>query len=229
MKNLKNLLSLSLSLSTLLFISCGEQSKESEEAEKRTTIEAPQQIISLEEAKMMYDLYTDRRASLIQKFEDSINMSVKDTAKFDVARYTYYDYKTIKEYIAYIEQEAAKAGVEISTLRFYYSNYPDEEKFPDGTPVTHRRQNSFFIMPTLNQEGQEYGFYTEDSGENGEKRAVLINGQLEMFSAATTNGTETEKSRSLAGFAPAAGPPPAIYSNGSLILNHGSAAPPPYQ
>ena len=229
MKNFKKLLSLSLFLSTLLLSGCGEQTQKTEDAEKRTTIEAPQQIISLEEAKSMYDNYTERRASLIQKYEDSINMSKKDTTKFDVARYTFYDYKTIKDYIAYIEQEAEKAGVEISTLRFYYSNYPDEEKFPDGTPVIHRRQNSFFIMPTLNQEGQEFGFYTEDTGENGEKRAVLIDWQLELLSAALKPHKQGEEARSLAGFAPAMGPAPATFGNGSLVLNHGGAAPPPYQ
>ncbi len=227
MKNFKNFLLLSLCLTTLLFISCAEQSDRGKDAKQKTAVEAPKQIISIEVAKSMYDNYTKRRAGLIQKFEDSINASMKETKKFDVARYTYYDYKTIKDYLAYIEQEAEKAGVEISTLRFYYSNYPDQQKFPDGTTVVHPRQNSFFIMPTLNQEGREYGFYTEDSGENGEKKAVLLDWQLELFAAAKFSEEEKD-ARSLAGFGPNTGPLPA-FARGSLVLNQGGAAPPPYQ
>ena len=123
-----------LLLTTFVFISCGERTK-GEGTEVKTEVEPPEQIVSMEEARMMYENYSERRASLIQKFEDSINISKRDTSKFDVARYTYYDYNTIKQYLAYIEQEATKAGVEISSLRFYYSNYPDDKVFPDGSKI----------------------------------------------------------------------------------------------
>ncbi len=230
MKNFKKLFSLLLFSATLMLLSCGEQGKEVKTSQKME-VEPPEQIISVEEAQMMYKNYTDRRVPLIQKYEDSVNMSHKDTTKFDVARYTYYDYRTIKQYLEYIEQEAAKAGVEISTLRFYYSNYPNEDTFPDGTKVIHPRQNSFFIQPTLNEKGEEFGFYTEDSGDGGTKRAVLLNGQMEIYGPNGVGIRVGNTSRSHAGFTAGNSSAPAAsgFANGSLVLNHGGAAPPPYQ
>ena len=229
MKTFKKLLSLLLFSATLILFSCGERSAEVKNTQKME-VEPPEQIISVEEAQMMYKNYTDRRVPLIQKYEDSVNISQKDTARFDVARYTYYDYKAIKQYLEYIEQEAAKAGVEISTLRFYYSNYPSEDTFPDGSKVIHPRQNSFFIQPTLNEKGEEYGFYTEDSGE-GAKRAVLLNGQMEMYGPDGVGIRVGNNTKAFAGFTTAnsAAAASASYANGSLVFNHGGAAPPPYQ
>ncbi|MGB5691406.1 MAG: hypothetical protein WBM43_02255 [Flavobacteriaceae bacterium] len=230
MKNFKNVLSLILFTASLTFISCGERSAEVKNSQM-AEVDPPEQIISLEEAQTMFKNYTDRRVPLIQKYEDSVNISQRDTSKFDVARYTYYDYKTIKQYLEYIEQEAAKAGVEISTLRFYYSNYPKKGTFPDGSEVLHPRQNSFFIQPTLNEKGEEYGFYTEDSGEGSEKRAVLLNGQMELFGPDGVGIRVGNNTRAYAGFigVNTVAPASASYSNGSLVLNHGHAAPPPYQ
>lgn len=231
MKNPKNLLSLSLVISTLLFISCGEQTKESEDAEKRTgtEVEAPEQIISIEEAKSMYDDYTKRRVGLIQKFEDSINVSKKDTTKFDVARYTFYDYKTIKQYLEYIEKAAEEAGVEISTLRFYHSNYPDQEKFANGKPIVHPRQNSVFIIPAMEFEGEQYAFTTEETGEAGKKRAVLLTMDLEPYQPEGMGINYRNADRSHAGVLSVVPFTSAAYGRGSTALNQGGAAPPPYQ
>ena len=228
MKNLKNLLLLGVCAMLLTLGSCAERTGE-DKTKSDVEVEAPKQVISLEEAKKMYEMYGERRVSMIQHFEDSVNISKKDTSKFDVARYTYYDYKTIKQYLAYIEQEAARAGVEISTLRFYYSNYPDEKRFSDGTPVVHPRQNSIFIIPTLNQDGEEYAFLTEESGQAGKKSAVLLNGQLNYLDEVKTGMQVEANNKSYAGFSFSATPSPLMFNNGSTILNHGGAAPPPYK
>lgn len=212
--------------------SCVEQTKNSDRnSSSEQEVKAPEQIVSLEQAKKMYNTYTDRRASLIQKYEDSINMG---QSKFDVARYTYYDYKTIKQYLAYVEQEAASAGVEISTLRFYFSNYPDEPTFQDGRKVIHPRQNSLFILPTLQKDGEEFGFYTVDSDQEGRRNAVLISGQLQEYDVAEINHTAQENKKSYAGFVPLSvnlnlSKINLNYFQGkrSLILNEGGSAPPP--
>ena len=135
---------------SILFLAFGCQ--EQSEKPKTESVKAPEQIISTNQAQELFDNYSSRRAPLIQKFEDSLNKE----SRFDVARYGYYDYKTIKKYIAYIEQEAEKAKVEISTLRFYFGNYPNKKQFADGRKVKHPRQNSFFIVPTLKKDGKEY-------------------------------------------------------------------------
>lgn len=228
MKNFKKTLSLFLFATALMLLSCGERSAEVNNS-KMTEVAPPEQIISIEEAKSMYNNYTDRRVGLIERFEDSINISRKDTAEFDVARYTYYDYKTIKQYLAYIEQEAAEAGVEISTLRFYNSNYPDQEKFPNGKPIMHRRQNSFFIIPALTFEGEQFAFTTEDTGEPGKKRAVLLTGQLDPYQP---NGMGVDYKNTKKAYASMLSVPHYLsnsYANGSTVLNEGSAAPPPHK
>ena len=228
MKNLKSSHLGYYFLLALLLISCGERTNQ-EQKEVEETVAAPEQIISVEEAKSMYDNYTDRRVGWIQKFEDSINISRKDKSSFDVARYTFYDYKTIKQYLAYIEQEAAEAGVEISSLRFYYSNYPDQEKFANGKPIVHPRQNSFFIIPALVHEGEQYAFTIEATGEAGKKRAVLLTGQLDPYKPDGMGNNHNYTEKAYAGVFSLVDYKSAAYGNGSTILNEGSAAPPPHQ
>jgi len=148
MKNAKQLLCnvAALAALTFIFTSCNETGKTKLPEPEKPEVLAPSEIVEINHAKSMYDNYTNRRVPLIQHYEDSINrgkgnekikmqeqkMAAQEgTAKpFDVARFVYYDYKTIKQYMDYIEQEADAAGVEISTLRFYFSNYPDEQLFP---------------------------------------------------------------------------------------------------
>ena len=65
----------------------------------------------------------------------------------------------LKKYMAYIENEAKLAGEELSTLRFYFANYPDQDKFPDGKEVVHRRQNSIMMSPTVKRNDKDYIFY----------------------------------------------------------------------
>lgn len=228
MKNLQSLITGLICLFALMLVSCGEQSKEGQ-TQKNAEVNPPDQIISVEEAKNMYDNYSNRRAGLIQHFEDSINISKKDTAQFDVGRYTYYDYKTIKQYLEYIEQEAAKAGVEISSLRFYYSNYPDQEKFANGKPIVHPRQNTFFLIPAMEVEGEQYAFTTVDTGEPGKKRAVLLTMDLEPYDADGMGAIENGSKKSYASVFSLVNYASPAYANGSTVLNEGNAAPPPFK
>ena len=219
-------------------VGCGEQrAKENGEGqhEEDQEVKAPDQIISVDQAKKMFENYTKRRAPLIERYEDSINRyekKSKDT--FDVARYTYYDYKTIKQYLAYIEQEAKLANVEISTLRFYFSNYPDKPNFEGGRKIVHPRQNSIFIMPTIKEDGKDFGFYTAD-GEPGKRKAVLLTYELDEYSIKGMGAQEVGSEKSYATFVPnlststSKGPSINFYGNRSTILNEGGSAPPPHQ
>lgn len=208
--------------------SCKEQDRQKEQSEETSEVRAPEQIISVAQAKTMYDQYSKRRAPLILRYEDSIT---KGEREFDVARYTYYDYKTIKQYLAYIEQEAENAGVEIASLRFYFSNYPDQETFENGKKVVHPRQNSIFLMPTVQSEGQDYGFYIQE-GESGSE-VVLLNGKLEPYQQKGMGLNKKGTYHNEAGFAPklhavSTGAPSNVQGDKSLILNEGNSAPPPY-
>lgn len=215
----------------LLSISCSENIKKNDSnVSSEKEISPPEQIVTLEQAKKMFDTYSERRVPLIEHYEDSINVYVKKSKDtFSVARYTYYDYATIKQYMAFIEQEAKKANVEISSLRFYFSNYPDDQRFENGDLIKHPRQNSIFIMPTMKKEGDEFGFYTAES-EQGQVVPVLLTYDLKKYDPNGIGAAKENDSKSYAGFStPGTASPTAFSGSQSLILNRGTGAPPPWQ
>ncbi len=237
----------------LFFSSCHDDETQKP---KEETVEAPSQVIPIEQAKISYDAYAKRRLPLIQRFEDSINLRRDyDTMKqqkrqqnknslnaqtnqvvapFDVARYVYYDYETIKQYMAYIEQESKLAGVEISTLRFYFSNYPDETFFENGKDsILHPRQNSLLISPTVKKGKVDYIFYIDDTHKE-KPRAVILSADFGPMKGFETGDANLEEHRSFATFVPSfmntkAATTISPYQSGkSLTMNRGTGAPPPY-
>lgn len=229
MKHLKNFQLPSVALLVLfmfvLIQGCRETPKAEESAipaeEDPQVVKAPVQIIGIDEARKLFDTYSERRVPLIERFE----IPNSDSGDFSAARFTSFDYATIKNYIAFIEQEAAAAKVDISGLRFYFGNYPGSEADENGDKAKARR-NTIFIVPTLKQDGGEFGFYTRD-GANGEREAALIveiSGQDKTGNGALQESVE----RSYAGFAPVPAVAPMIYAGEqSLILNRGNVGPPP--
>ncbi|WP_419214059.1 hypothetical protein ACNR9Q_07880 [Maribacter sp. X9] len=210
----------------LCICSCGDQNTNNEEDTKEIT--APSQIINLVEAKADYDMYSKRRVPLIQQYEDSINKQNNDDQKFDVGRFVYYDYKTIKQYLAFIEQEAKEANVEISTLRFYFSNYPDQDFFPGSKDsIIHPRQNSIMLSPTYNDGKRDYLFYV-DRGAEGQVAIPLA----DNFEAVKEYGNlDSTSNKVQASFVPNFKKSKTnlkTFQNGqSLTLNRGTGVPPP--
>tara|TARA_R110000868_G_scaffold13247_1_gene62133 strand:+ start:335 stop:1024 length:690 start_codon:yes stop_codon:yes gene_type:complete len=226
MKNLKRIhatLCLGI-LAVFGFTSC-EQKKEKTPVTEPEPMEisAPKQIVSVSQAKTMYDAYGERRVGLIEKYENEL----APEKKFDVARFGYYDYNTIKEYMTYIEQEAKKANVEISSLRFYFSNYPDKKTFEDGREIKHPKQNSFFIIPAVKDNDREYGFYIREE-DDGKNVPVLLSDNLEPKKDGAMDKMQTGESKSEASFLPTAAPAPFYARNKSLVLNEANMVPPPY-
>ncbi len=249
-----------LSILVLSISSCWEDGKQKpDEDDTQPIVEAPKQvIIPIEEAKTAYETYGKRRLPLIQRYEDSINrnryygktkqqhiqqnknndgdQANEAPAPFDVARYVYYDYKTIKQYMAYIEQEAKLAGVEISTLRFYFSNYPDETYFPKSKDsILHPRQNSLLISPTIKKGDGDFLFYIDDTNKEDPK-AVILDSGFGRMKGIETGFVNPKNNRTYASFIPS--PPNSKpnttallpYQNGkSLTSNRGNGAPPPYE
>lgn len=126
----------------------------------------PKQIISVQDAKTMYDSYTDRRATIIKEFEE-----VEDSTKvFNPTRYGQYSYETMKHYMDFIEDEAKLAKVEIKGLRFYFSNYPADGSVGNAKYAKH---NSFFLLPTTDFNGKELGFFIRVD-DNGNRTAVPV-------------------------------------------------------
>ncbi|VAW10106.1 FIG01019486: hypothetical protein [hydrothermal vent metagenome] len=234
----------------LFFSSCHDDETQKP---KEEVVEAPSQVIPIKLAKTAYDAYAKRRVPLIQRFEDSINLrrdygtmkqqkrqqnknklnaqTDQAVAPFDVARYVYYDYETIKQYMAYIEQESKLAGVEISTLRFYFSNYPDETFFEnDKDSIFHPRQNSLLISPTVKKGKADYIFYIDDTHKE-KPRAVILSadfGPMKGFETGDANLNGNEENRSFATFVPSFMNTKApLYQSGkSLTMNRGAGIPP---
>lgn len=224
MKNTKRSLTTMLFAFLILsgFTNCEEKKKDQGEDDKpkeEEVVNPPRQIVSLEQAKETYNTYTDRRVGLIEESESP----KPDGSPFDVARYVYYDYETIKQYIAYIEQEAKRANTDISSLRFYLSNYPDSTSFKNGNEVIHPRQNSIFLIPATKKDGMEYPFIV-DINEQGESRPVLLTGQLDRLDQKGMGLNEDGRAKSYAGFVSNSN---TFFADQSLILNEGSSAPPP--
>ncbi|MCG2461827.1 hypothetical protein K8352_13795 [Flavobacteriaceae bacterium F89] len=180
---------------------------------------APEQIITLGQAKELFDNYTERRVNLIEEYE-----SREGQESFDASRYGEYDYETIKQYLAFIEHEAKAANVKISKLRIYFGNYPEKEKFEDGRAVKYPRKNTFLILPTLKKGADDYGFYI-NQGKDGKKEALLITERFPQ-DPGQKMGNVGSGTQSYASFVPNTAPSP-YFAEESLILNEGSMIPPP--
>ncbi len=196
----------------------GENAASAESVSKEA-VKAPAQIISMDEAQKLFDTYGERRVPLIERFE----IPNAEAGAFEAARFTSFDYTTIKQYLAFIEQEADSADVDISSLRLYFGNYPSRDELGEGVAEEDARKNTIFIVPTLKKDGQEYGFFIQE-GPDGQRKAVPL---VERGGAAQgMGGLKEAESRSYAGFAPVSAPF-LLPGNQSLILNRGNTGPPP--
>ncbi len=183
--------------------SCNDAKKDNKTTRTSKEVTAPSQIISIDEAKSFYDNYSEKRAKLIEGIEGPF----EDGSDFSASRFGDYDLQTIKDYISYLEQQADEAGVEIETLRFYFSTYPDKKDFPDKKEIKHPRQNSFFILPTMKVDTTNLGFYIKT--EQGKKEALLIRD----YPGFLNSKQDTLYRKSI--------------TEQSLIMNEGSMSPPP--
>ena len=199
---------------------CNQQQKEDAPNPKNPPIvDAPTNIISLNEANAIYDNYSKHRVSLIESYE---TQQRQPDEKFEASRFVDFDYDAIKQYIAYIDQEALAGGVKkVTKLRLYFANYPNEDKFPNGKKVIHKRQNSIFIVPTLEQGGINYGFFI---GSNG--TAELIK-DWKGSSSEGIGSSFNNKQEAQAGFIPKFSLNTSLQSSKSLALNFGQGGPPP--
>jgi hypothetical protein len=193
-----------------------EESPKPEEAPAKL-IQAPEHIISLEEAESIYNNYSTHRATLIQNYETKQRAPEQN---FEVARFVDFDYDTIKQYLAYVEQESQKAGVkEITKLRIYFANYPDEKTFADGKEVVHPRQNTVFLVPTLDKGGENYAFYIGGDG----KPKLIIDRKRDGMGSLNENST-----KSYASLVPSFWLNSNLYNGTSLTLNRSGSGPPPH-
>lgn len=107
---------------------------------KEPEVRKPKGTISYETAKTLQHSFIQTRAKLLNKILNQ-NGTITGEAIRDVT----FDFKRVKEYIAYVEQEAKKKGIAPETLglRVYLGAYPKEKSnYPNPG------RGTVFFMPT---------------------------------------------------------------------------------
>lgn len=195
-----------LGLLLLINLACEEQAKKQtlEVLEESVLTSKPKGIISLAEAKVLCTNYEDRRIPGILKFETA--QSNADDAKFVPTQFIDFDYETIKKYIKYVEERAAKANVKPDSLRIYYGNY--------GASGKDTNRNTVFMLPTTTIAGDHGGFFINAKGKAELIRSYWVKNE----------NTDTNQ-KAEANFMPFLN----TIQGGdeSLIMNDGHSSPPP--
>jgi len=124
-KTIRNLNVLVLLL-TLGFLSCKENQKQNEKElnqETQTTkIKRPQNAIDSKLAKELEKEYVNTRYAVINKY---LEIKGGDTREF------WFDLEELKNYIAYVEQEAKELGYSNLGIRIYNGAYPNDTAYHD--------------------------------------------------------------------------------------------------
>jgi len=200
-----------LAMALMLLGACNTQNKEPKSETDdgpMEEIEAPKEIISLDEAKELCENYENRRLPGIIEFETAQSDGEE---KFVPTQFVAFKLETLQTYIDYVRQEAKKAKVSPDSLRIYLGNY--------GKKGEEANRNTVFVLPTA-KVGNDYGgFYI---GEDGKAKLIHNywpkNGQ---------NGGEEDEPKSKASLVPTFNVS-LMQGGGSLIMNRGNSGPPPH-
>lgn len=167
MKNLKQTVKavFAFGLLSLLLISCN-----SKEAVPSNYYNEPANIIPIQQAKEMYDEYTISKVPLLS------NIDPKNGREYNPTRYIEYDIEDLKHYIAYVENESAKANVEVLSLRIYLAAYPNAKKFKSGGVISKQNQETIFITPTAMNGDEEMAYFTRSDKVGGKRYPVFTKG-----------------------------------------------------
>ena len=191
----------------VLSSACNETTKNEAEpamiTQETQVVETPKDLISLDEADSLYVNYSRRRAEGIIKME-----TMDESKPFQPVRFVSFNLNTIKDYIAYVEQEAKKGGTQADSLRIYLGNYGEVKGAND-------KHTTVFMLPSAKAEGGYGGIYI---GEDG--KAKLISNYFDKNGDTQENGTKSKASL-LPSFKPTM-----MQGGGSLILNYGNCCPP---
>lgn len=129
-----------LSVSYMLLQGCGNPTADKPAIEvEPATIKEPSIIISLDEAEELFENYGKFRVPLIEKFQnvdDEGNALDPNSETFvQATRSLSIDYKTLKDYLAFIEQETARTKTNITGLRIYFGLYGPKGLNPNAETV----------------------------------------------------------------------------------------------
>ena len=119
---------------TLLIVSC--ENKPCNCGDQETPVlGAPANIIPIAAADSLYQNYGNSRVPLIERAEniteEGDTIPKEDANYKQTTRYVSFSFKEMKKYMAYIEQQADSANIEILQLRVYLGKYGRKVKNKD--------------------------------------------------------------------------------------------------
>ncbi|GGG38045.1 hypothetical protein GCM10011344_43600 [Dokdonia pacifica] len=124
-------------------------------------VERPDMAIELGEAIALYQNYGANRVGLIESFEEELG----DVDNYQATRSLTFNFKELRQYMDYVEQEAKTAGTDILGLRVYLGQY-DTKNSP------HPNAETVFFNPTMKKGDNEVAFAIQN--QNGNPTAVPV-------------------------------------------------------
>lgn len=104
--------------------------------------ERPDNIISSESAKRLYDNYTPRA-----EWIDETVGTDGDGNQFRATRSLYCDINELYNYLAYVRRQSRQANVRPSGIRFYFGIYADD--YVRNKRKNYAKRTTIFIAPTV--------------------------------------------------------------------------------
>lgn len=130
-------------------------------------VDRPDMAIELDEAIALYQNYGTNRVGLIEGFEEELG----EVDNYQATRSLTFNFKELRQYMDYVEQEAQSAGTDILGLRVYLGQY-DTKNSP------HPNAETVFFNPTMKKGDNEVSFAIQN--QNGNPTAVPV-GQLQDY------------------------------------------------
>jgi len=192
-----------LSIFSFLIISCDEPQKPQQESIKPTK-EMLSHIIKADKAINLYQNYEKERIAILK---DTLNELYGNN--FEDTRTIWFDLKTIKNYIAYVEQKSAENNIEPEGLQFYFGVYSDDMK-------KQNHHQTFFIAPTIKKDNRHLGYTLESKGE---KEHILL--LKDMFADNNSQSQQNPKVDKASFFSLAT-----TREGNGLLYNSGASSPP---
>lgn len=146
----------------ILLVDCkGDHSNNDDDGGPPTAVEAPDMIISVNQAVTLYKNYGENRIGLIEEYEEELGQVDNYRATTSLT----FDFEMMKQYMKYVEQEAKSAGTDIKGLRVYLGQYNLKNS-------PHPNAETVFFNPTMKRDGNEVAFAIQN--QNGTPVAVTV-------------------------------------------------------
>lgn len=180
-----------LILVTGFLLSCEEDNDIKAIESENLTITKPDNIISVLDAASLVDEYVEKRAKFLEN-----NLTQKSSMNDYLAtQLVYIKLDDLKNYITYVEQESAKAGIEVESIGMYHMKYPDNGTIPSGKTFETERygKENLILSPMAFFDDADYEIsYALQSTEEGTE-AIPVGYVIDHLRGEKQHGEHTYK------------------------------------